>query len=176
MANDNNNNNELNKSKRPEDINTFFDESSTSGFKFKDLVFLVLRNLHWFVLCAAIGGIVAYYKVRQEDRIYSSRASMLIKTAANSGSESFRGSTALNAIQGMGPVVSTINNEIMILKSQSNMEAMVRDLNLSVSYSYKTKVSKRNKELYKEAPVEVVFPAIEEEASASFSVKPTRIM
>ena len=173
MANDNNiNNNEFNKARRPEDINTFFDETATSGFKFKDLVFLVLRNLHWFVLCAAIGAVVAYYKVSKEDRLYSSRASLLIKTDVASGSESMRGSSALNAIQGMAPVISTVNNEIMILKSQSNMEAMVRALNLNVSYSYKTKISKRNKHLYKESPVEVVFPAMDEQASATFTVKP----
>ena len=111
------------KNKRPEDINSFFDERSTSGFKFKDLVFLVLRNLHWFVICALIGGAIAYYKVRQEERIYSSYASMLIKTTQSSGSESLRGSAALNALTG-GPIISTVNNEIMILKSQSVMEAM----------------------------------------------------
>ena len=55
------------KTKRPEDINAFFDESSTSGFKFKDLIFLVLRNLHWFIICALIGGAIAYYKVRGKD-------------------------------------------------------------------------------------------------------------
>ena len=31
---------------KPDDLNSFFDDSANSGFKFKDLVFLVLRNLH----------------------------------------------------------------------------------------------------------------------------------
>ena len=89
----------------------------------------------------------------------------------SSGSESFRGSAALNTLSN-GPIISTVNNEIMILKSQSNMEAMVRERNLNVTYSYKTKVSKRNKDLYKESPVEVDFPGMDEQAGASFSVKP----
>ena len=56
----NNNLNDINSAnKRPEDINSFFDESANSGFKFKDLVFLVLRNLHWFLICALIGGVIA---------------------------------------------------------------------------------------------------------------------
>ena len=59
--------------------NAFFDEDTNSGFKFKDVVFLVLRNLHWFLICALIGGLYAYYKVRNEDRIYSSSASVMIK-------------------------------------------------------------------------------------------------
>ena len=174
MANENNNsnNNGLEGArKRPDDINAFFDESSNSGFKFKDAIFLVLRNLHWFLLCALIGGLVAYYKVRKEERIYASSATLLIKTNASSGSESLRASAALNALAS-GPIISTVNNEIMILKSQSIMEAMVRELNLNVAYSYKTKVSKRNTDLYKESPIEVAFPDMDEQVRASFCVKP----
>ena len=170
----NNNPNDINTAnKRPEDISSFFDESANSGFKFKDLVFLVLRNLHWFVICALIGGIIAYYNVRQQERIYASSASLLIKTTLNSsGSESLRTSSALGSITTGGPIISTINNEIMVLKSQSIMESMVRELNLNVSYSYKTKMSRRNKDLYKESPIEVVFPEMDEQAKAVFSVKP----
>ena len=55
MATDNSNMN-----MKPNDMNTFFDENANSGFKFKDLVFLILHNLPWFVLCAAIGGLIAF--------------------------------------------------------------------------------------------------------------------
>ena len=172
MATNNNPDDINNANRRPEDINSFFDESANSGFKFKDLVFLVLRNLHWFVICALIGGVVAYYIVSKQERIYASSATILIKSSlTSSGSESLRASTALGSLGG-GPVVSTINNEIMVLKSQSIMESMVRELNLNVNYSYKTKVSKRNKDLYKESPIEVVFPEMDEQAKATFSVKP----
>lgn len=101
MANDN-----LNMNQKPNDMNAFFDENANSGFKFKDLVFLILHNLPWFVICAAIGGIIAFYNVRGKERIYDSSASMLIKTLANGGSESFRGSAPLNLISGPGLVVS----------------------------------------------------------------------
>ena len=40
MATDNNNTTNL----RPNDMNAFFDENANSGFKFKDLVFLILHN------------------------------------------------------------------------------------------------------------------------------------
>lgn len=71
---------------------SFLDDDANSGFKFKDLLFLVLRNLHWFILCAAICGLYAYYKVRNEERIYASSATIMIKTAVSGGSETFRGS------------------------------------------------------------------------------------
>ena len=53
----------------PNDINAFFDEDSNSGFKFKDMVYLILHNLHWFVLFATVGGIIAYYMVHKQERI-----------------------------------------------------------------------------------------------------------
>ena len=43
MAND-----DKNVNMRPQDMDAFFDENANSGFKFKDLVFLVARNLPWF--------------------------------------------------------------------------------------------------------------------------------
>ncbi|MBQ7550621.1 MAG: hypothetical protein IJT04_03730, partial [Bacteroidales bacterium] len=169
MATDSNTNNE---NLRPNDMNAFFDESANSGFKFKDLVYLILRNLPVFLICAAIGGLIAFYNVRGKERIYASSSSILIKTLANGGSESFRGSAPLNLISGPGLVVSTVNNEVMVLRSQKNMENMVRNLNLCTMYSFKTKVSRRNTDLYKDAPVTVSFPEMDENSSAAFSVKP----
>lgn len=154
------------------DVNSFFDDDTNSGFKFKDVVFLVLRNLHWFIIFALIGGAIAYYKVKTQERIYASRASLLIKTSASGGSESFRGSAPINKITGAGLVISTVNNEMMVLRSQRNMENMVRALNLNITYAYKTKVSKRNKNLYKSSPVEVRYLDLDEQSSASFSVTP----
>ena len=49
---------------------SFLDDDANSGFKFKDFLFLVLRNLHWFILCAVVGGVIAYYQVRKQERIY----------------------------------------------------------------------------------------------------------
>ena len=78
-----------------ETVNTFFDEDSNSGFKFKDLVFLILHNLHWFLIGALICGTVAYFRVRSQEKIYSSHASILIKTAASGGSDTYRGSAVM---------------------------------------------------------------------------------
>ncbi|MDO5316803.1 MAG: polysaccharide biosynthesis tyrosine autokinase [bacterium] len=151
---------------------SFLDDDANSGFKFKDLLFLVLRNLHWFILCAAICGLYSYYKVRNQERIYASSASIMIKMAVSGGSDTYRGSSAISAITGQGVAISSVQNEMMVLKSQTNMENMVRKLNLNTMYSYKTKIAKRNKDLYKSSPIEVTFPDMEEEASASFMVRP----
>ena len=47
-----------------------FLEDSSSGLQFKDILFLVIRNLPWFILCALIGAAVAFYKVKGEEKIY----------------------------------------------------------------------------------------------------------
>ncbi len=153
------------------DMNSFFDEDANSGFKFKDLVFLVWRNLPWFLVCAVICGMAAFYRVRSQERIYASQATMMIKTTSSAGSESLRGSFALNNIASSGLVVSNITNEIIVLKSQKNMENMVRELNLNTLYSYQTKIAKRNRDLYKDSPVDVSFPDMDSEAGISFSLK-----
>ena len=155
-----------NTNKNINDVNTFFDEDTNSGFKFKDVVYLILRNLHWFIIFALIGGVIAYYKVQKQERIYSSSASMLIKTSASGGSESFRGSAPINTITGAGLVISTVNNEMMVLRSRRNMENMVRALNLNTDYAYKTKIAKRNMNLYKSSPVEVKFLDLDEQSYA----------
>ncbi len=74
------------KNNKPANEAAFFDEDTNSGFKFKDVVYLILRNLHWFLICALIGGLYAYYKVRNEDRIYASSATVMIKNGSSAGS------------------------------------------------------------------------------------------
>ena len=36
--------------KNVNDVKAFFDEDTNSGFKFKDVIFLILRNLHGFII------------------------------------------------------------------------------------------------------------------------------
>lgn len=41
----------------------------------KDILVLVLRNIHWLILFALIGAVVGTYLVRKQEKIYSSNAS-----------------------------------------------------------------------------------------------------
>ena len=151
---------------------SFLEEDDGNGIQIKDILFLILRNLHWFILCGLIGAGIAYWKVNGEERVYSSSASIMIKTGATSGSESIRSSSLMNQMLGNEGLVSTINNEIIILKSASLMDSVVRNLGLNVNYSYKTKVAKRNKALYQDSPVSVTIENLDESAYYSFIVTP----
>ena len=137
---------------------TSFLNENAGGIQFKDILFLVLHNLHWFILCALIGAGLAYYKVKGEEKVYSSTATIMLKTGASGGSESLRSSALMNEFTGGGVAISSVNNEIIIIKSQTLMENVVRRLNLNTKYSYTTRLAKRNKALYKDSTVEVSFP------------------
>ena len=62
INNNSNINNQNNANRKPDDINAFFDDDATSGFKFKDLVYLIARNLPWFVLFSTIGALIAFIR------------------------------------------------------------------------------------------------------------------
>lgn len=152
--------------------NSFMEEDAGSSINIKDILMLVLRNLHWFILCAAICGGYSYYKVRMEERIYSSGATIMIKTGSSGGSESVRSSAMMTQITGMGVAISSIDNEIIILKSAKLMERVVRDLELNKDYLYKTKIARRNSVLYDNSPIAVSFPELGEDSYVSFTVTP----
>ncbi len=137
------------------DETSFLEDDQGGGIQFKDILFLVIHNLPWFILCALIGAGIAYYKVKGEERIYSSSASVMLKTGNSGGSESLRTSAVMSEFSGRGIAVSSIYNEMMIMQSQRLMEIVVRKLGLNTMYSYSTRLAKRNKALYQYSPIEV---------------------
>ena len=149
-----------------------FLDANPSGIQFKDILFRIIRNIHWFILCAAIGAGISYYKVKGEERLYSSSASIMLKSGASGGSESLRSSAILDEFSSRVVAMSSIFNEMMIIRSQRLMEVVVRRLNLNTQYSYTTRLAKRNKTLYNDTPVEVGFPDANEQMSASLVVTP----
>ena len=92
---------------------SFLDEKP-SGIQFKDILFLVIRNLHWFVLCAVICAGIAYYKVKGQEKLYSSSASIMLKSGVSGGSESLRTSAVMSEFAGNGLAMSSIFNEMMV--------------------------------------------------------------
>ena len=151
---------------------SFLEDNGNSGLQFKDILVLIFRNLPWFILCALVGAGIAYYKVKGEERIYASSATIMLKSGSSGGSESLRSSALINEFSGGGVAISSISNEMIIIKSQTLMENVVRRLNLNTMYSYSTRIAKRNKVLYNDSPVEVVFPEAGEQLSASLVVTP----
>ena len=137
---------------------SFLEEKSTQKIHIKDVLFIVLRNLHWLVLCGAIGAFVAFFNVHHQNRVYESNARMLIKGSSTGSSENtVREATVRNMFSTRALYNSNINNEMMILTSKSAITEVAQNLKLNVTYTQKTRIVNRTKDLYGESPIEVVF-------------------
>ena len=134
----------------------------------KDILVLVLRNIHWLILFALIGAVVGTYLVRKQEKIYSSNASIILKVnGANSSSDR---DAALSGYSGtLGRLSApSVRNEVLVLKSKTTLLEVVNRLKLNELYYSETSLVKRRKDLYKETPVEVVM--LEGSASATYSM------
>lgn len=133
---------------------SFLEKKDPNALSIKDILVTVLHNLHWLLLCAAIGGALAWFYADRADRIYESHAKIKIHSVTPS---SFDGSTAaiLESFTSRRTTGqwNTLNDEIIILKSETAMLEVARRLNLGMSYRYKTKLVRRVKDLYGESPI-----------------------
>ena len=66
---------------------SFLDEKKGPKLHIKDILFIILRNIHWLVLCGAAGALIAGYSVRHQNRVYESTAQLLIKGSTTGNTE-----------------------------------------------------------------------------------------
>jgi len=134
---------------------SFLEKKDANAFSFKDLLFTILRNLHWFILCAVIGGVLAWWRSDRTDRIYESHAKIKVYSVTKNPMAS--GISMMEQLTSQRATASwnTLNDEIIILKSETAMRDVAERLNLGMAYYYKTKLVKRTKDLYKDTPLEV---------------------
>ena len=138
---------------------SFLDDKQTVSFHIKDLVFLLIRNIHWLVIFAVLGGLIANFIARRQEKVYQSTARILIRSGNDLGinDDDTREASIRSALGLRSFYSSTINNEMMILTSKSTIQKAVEDLHLNVVYSTKTRFFHRNKDLYGTSPVEIEF-------------------
>ena len=156
MENNNTNTNNINQTQTSL---SFLDDKQSISFHIKDIVFLLLRNIHWLLIFAALGGLIANLYARQLDKSYQSNAKILIRSGNDVGvsDNDTREATIRSALGLRSFYSSTINNEIMILTSKSNIQKAVEDLHLNTVYTTKTRLTHREKDLYNISPVEIEF-------------------
>ena len=150
---------------------SFLDEGKKQKIHIKDILFTILRNIHWLVLCGAIGTFVAGYYVRHQDRVYESSARLLIKGSSvgnNNTESSIREASVKNMFSTRSLYNSSINNEMMILTSEVALREVAKNLKLNIVYTTKTRLVNRNKDLYGESPYTIDF--IDDNDEASFQL------
>ena len=68
---------------------SFLEQKSGPKLHVKDVLFILLRNIHWLIICGVLGAAIAGYTVRHQNRVYASSARVLIKgTSTNNNAES----------------------------------------------------------------------------------------
>lgn len=103
-------------------------------FDFIRLFFHCLHYWYWFVLCAAISAGLATLLIQSKTRIYSTYATIVIRTDNNMS----RSSLQTDMMELMGYQTSKIiNDEIRVLTSHTIMEQAVEALNLQTEYRKK---------------------------------------
>ena len=103
---------------------TFLEEKKGNFFQFKDVVFLILHNLHWLLIFALAGAAIAFVYVKKQDRLYESSARIIIKSSTANSGTSLREAVGRSIIDRQ-LYNSPINNEMLLLTSKTTMFEVV---------------------------------------------------
>ena len=126
---------------------SFLDEKQSVSFHIKDLVFLILHNLHWLILFAVLGALIANFLSRRQEKVYASQAKILIRSGNSiSITDSDTRQISMRSTFGLRPFfANSINNEMMILTSKTTIQKAVEELKLNVIYSTETRFLDKKK-------------------------------
>ena len=146
---------------------SFLEKKDANSLSGKDIFYTILRNLHWLILSAAVCAGIAYYRSDRADRIYESHAKIRLNSVTRNRLES--GTTTLENItdRRVAITMNAINDEIIVLRSETPMLEVAKSLGLGTTYHYQTKLVKRMKDLYKESPIRVEMMDISETDNAT---------
>ena len=151
---------------------SFLDAEPTVSFHIKDLLYTLLRNIHWLILFGTAGALIANFTARRQDRLYESNARIVLRGNATDSDNSLR-EAAINNMFSDRPFYNTsVNNEVMILTSKTTMLKTVENLHLNISYNGNSKVVRRKKDLYGSSPVTVEFLDNSENDYVALTVTP----
>jgi len=124
-----------------------FQENNESGVSIWETVFKYVKHWPWFLLSLSVFMVLGYFYVKSQIPQYRIQGQILINDNKQSTDE-----VIFNALNITPPNV-VIENEILILRSNTLIEKVVQDLNLQNSYFVKGPLKKRI--LYKNQPVSV---------------------
>ena len=128
------------------------DSNSQSDFNIKEQIFHYLQYWKWFVVSVLICLSFVFIYLRYYVVDYGAAASILIKDEKKGGTSEFSAFSDLNIFSAKNNVA----NEIIVLKSRSLSQNVVKNLDLDISYFSEGRVVTR--ELYKEeSPINLVF-------------------
>ena len=136
---------------------SFLEKKDANALTGKDILLTIFRNIHWLLLFALIGAAVAYYISDRANRIYESHAKIMITSITRNRFDN--GQSILDNITNrrVATTMNAINDEIIVLTSETPMLEVTKRLGLATTYKCQTKLVKRVKDLYEDTPVRLNF-------------------
>ena len=132
-----------------------------------DLSRVLLRHWLWYAIALGIMLILGVYYLLSTPKQYERSASVLIKDPADQGSKSM--SNAMAQFADFSGVGSSVDNEILIFKSNTLLTEVVERLNLHMNY--RTRQGLRKVDLYGGNPFEVKMLDVPENQAVEMDVQ-----
>ncbi|SHG29096.1 capsular exopolysaccharide family [Flavobacterium fluvii] len=135
------------------DLNNYSDEEQNEDFNLREAIERYLDHWQWFLLAVCLCVSIAYVYLRYTTPQYQASTTILVKDEKKGGMLS-----ELSAFADMGlggGMKNNLDNEVEILKSRTLVERTVKKLVLNISMTVKGNV--RDVEIYKDAPIKVLF-------------------
>lgn len=142
------------------------DEQQESTFSLPDLWKLLLANWYWFAISIFICLSVAVFYLLKTSPVYIRQASIIIKDQSQND-----GGFSNSVITDFDFFKSSVNidNEILTLQAEANMAQVIEKLRLDISYSMQKGLAEID--LYRTAPMRVVFSNDDPETALSCMVE-----
>ncbi|WP_345955125.1 polysaccharide biosynthesis tyrosine autokinase [Mucilaginibacter sp. PAMB04168] len=118
-----------------------------------DLILGYLRYWKWFLLSLFVFSVIGYFYVKTQVPQYSIQTQILLKDAKQATNK-----MVLEEL-GVTPPNLEVENEILIIKSSSLIEKVVKDLALQTEYYAEGRLNKRLLYLNEPAKVEMITPS-----------------
>lgn len=142
------------------------DEQQESAFTLPDLWKLILVNWYWFAISIFICLSIAVFYLLKTSPTYIRQASIIIKDQSQND-----GGFSNSVLTDFDFFKSSVNidNEILTLQAEANMAQVIEKLRLDISYSMQKGLAEID--LYRTAPMRVVFSNDDPETALSCMVE-----
>lgn len=138
-------------------------EEENDGLDIINILLRCISNWYWFVLCAAVALIIAFFYVKSQESVYSRTATIMIKEEATSGNN------LATSNFGLFKSTSTVSNEIIAIRSPQVVNDVVRRLKMNMNYVKDGRF--HSETLYDwNLPIEVVLADVKDDEVASLTV------
>ena len=134
-----------------------------------DLFSLLLRHWLWYVIAVGVALVVGLFYILSTPKQYQRSASVLIKDNADQGAKSMSNALANFSDFTATSLGSTVDNEILIFKSNTLLTEVVNRLKLNTSY--KTRQRLRKVDLYGQNPFEVQLLDVDKNQSVALDAQ-----